>query len=122
MPPATVAGALAATDLAEAADAAREHLVAQTAYWRAGLAALGFELLPGAHPIVPVILGDADLASCMARECRVRGVHVASLAHPVVPHGTARLRTQISAAHARADLNLALAAFAGAGRCLGVIR
>ena len=121
MPPAMAAGVLAAIDLAEAADAGRAQLAAQTAYWRAGLTALGFELLLGSHPIVPVMLGDADLAALMAREIRARGTHVASLAHPVVPLGTARLRTQVSAAHARADLDLALAAFAGAGRQLGVI-
>lgn len=121
MPPFVAAGALAAIDLAEGADEARAHLGMLTAYWRAGLTALGFEVQPGTHPIVPVILGEAGLASGMERQIRARGVHVTSLSYPIVPHGTARLRTQITSAHSCADLDLALAVFAEAGRHLGVI-
>ena len=88
---------------------------------RAGLQALGFRLLPGEHPIVPVMLGDAVLAQRMAAALGARGVHVAGFFFPVVPKGQARIRTQMNARLTRADLDFALSAFAEAGRETGVL-
>jgi len=121
LPPAVVAAGLAALDLVEGADDLRARLFDNTAYWRAGLTALGFDLLPGEHPIVPVMLGEAKLAQAMAAELDARGVYVSGFFYPVVPLGRARIRTQMNAALTRADLDEGLAAFAAAGRKLGVI-
>ena len=121
LPPAVVAAGLAALDLVEGADELRARLFDNTAYWRAGLTALGFDLLPGEHPIVPVMLGEARLAQAMAAELDARGVYVSGFFYPVVPLGKARIRTQMNAALTRADLDEGLAAFAAAGRKLGVI-
>jgi glycine C-acetyltransferase len=121
LPPAITGAALAALDLVEQADDLRAHLHANTAYWRAGLERLGFRLLPGQHPIVPVMLGEAQLAQAMARDLQARGVHVAGFFYPVVPRGAARIRTQMNAALTRDDLDFGLDAFAAAGRALGVI-
>ncbi len=121
LPPAVVAAGLAALDLVEGADELRARLFDNTAYWRSGLTALGFDLLPGEHPIVPVMLGEARLAQAMAAELDARGVYVSGFFYPVVPLGKARIRTQMNAALTRADLDEGLAAFAAAGRKLGVI-
>jgi glycine C-acetyltransferase len=121
LPPMIVAAGLAALDLVEGADDLRAQLFENTAYWRGGLTALGFDLLPGAHPIVPVMLGEARLAQAMAAELGARGVHVAGFFFPVVPKGAARIRTQMNAALTRADLDFGLEAFANAGRAVGVI-
>jgi glycine C-acetyltransferase len=80
-----------------------------------------FHLLPGEHPIVPVMLGDAVLAQRMAAALADRGVHVAGFFFPVVPKGKARIRTQMNAALTREDLDFGLAAFAAAGREVGVL-
>ncbi len=122
LPPAIVAAGLAVLDMVAAGDDLRAQLFDNTAYWRAGLADLGFELLPGEHPIVPVMLGDARLSQQMAARLYELGVYVAGFFFPVVPHGTARIRTQMNAALTRPDLDAALAAFATAGRELGVIK
>ncbi len=119
--PALVAGALAAIELVRDGAALRKKLDENTRFWRQGLAALGFELLPGEHPIVPVMLGDARLAAKMAEKLLEQGVYVIGFSFPVVPKGQARIRTQMSAALDRADLDRALAAFASVGRELGVI-
>lgn len=121
LPPAIVAAGLAALDLVERADDLRARLFENAAYWRAGLHAAGFELLPGEHPIIPVMLGDARLAQEMAAELGRRGVHVAGFFFPVVPKGRARIRTQMNAALTREDLDFGLEAFAAAGRIFGVI-
>jgi glycine C-acetyltransferase len=123
LPPAVVGAALAAIDIAEApeGDERRARLAALAARWRAGLAALGFELLPGAHPIVPVMLGEARRAQGFARALLARGVLAPGFVYPVVPQGGARVRTQMSAALAEADLDEALAAFAAAGREVGCL-
>lgn len=121
LPPAVVGAALAALDIIEAADDLRAQLFANAAYWRAGLEAAGFRLLPGQHPIVPVMLGEAQLAQAMARELAERGVHVAGFFFPVVPQGQARIRTQMNARLTKDDLEFGLEAFAKAGRALGVI-
>jgi glycine C-acetyltransferase len=83
---------------------------------------LGFELLPGEHPIIPVMLREAPLAQEFARRLLDEGVYAVGFFFPVVPRGQARIRTQMSAAHTREDLDLAVAAFARVGRALGVIR
>jgi len=121
LPPPVVAAGLAAIDIAEGADDLRKTLADNAAYWRAGLSDLGFTLLPGDHPIVPVMLGEAVLAQRMAAELFERGVYVAGFFFPVVPKGRARIRTQMNARLTRADLDTGLAAFAAAGRASGVI-
>ena len=121
LPPAVVGAALAALDIIEAADDLRAQLFANAAYWRAGLQEAGFRLLPGEHPIIPVMLGEAPLAQAMAEELNRRGVHVAGFFFPVVPKGQARIRTQMNARLTREDLDFALDAFRGAGKALGVI-
>lgn len=121
LPPAVVGAGLAALDIVEAADDLRARLFDNARYWRAGLEAAGFSLLPGEHPIVPVMLGEAHLAQAMAAELGRRDVHVAGFFFPVVPHGRARIRTQMNARLTRDDLDFGLEAFAAAGRALGVI-
>jgi glycine C-acetyltransferase len=121
LPPAVVGAGLAALDIVEAADDLRAALFDNARYWRAGLEALGFRLLPGSHPIVPVMLEEAKLAQAMAADLADRGVHVAGFFFPVVPKGQARIRTQMNARLTRDDLDFALAAFAASGRKLEVI-
>jgi glycine C-acetyltransferase len=82
---------------------------------------LGFDLLPGEHPIVPVMLGEAPLAVRLADRMQDEGVYVVAFAFPVVPHGKARIRTQMSAAHSTSQLDRVVSAFAVAGRTLGII-
>lgn len=122
LPPAIVAAGLAALDIVEGADDLRAQLFANAAHWRAGLTAAGFDLLPGEHPIIPVMLHDARRAQAMAARLFELGVYVAGFFFPVVPRGQARIRTQMNAALTRADLDQALAAFAQAGRETGVLR
>lgn len=121
LPPAIVAAALAALDLVEAADDLRTQLFANAAYWRAGLADAGFALLPGEHPIIPVMLGEARLAQAMAADLYGRGVHVSGFFFPVVPKGRARIRTQMNARLTRDDLDVALDAFRASGKATGVL-
>ncbi len=121
LPPAVVGAGIAALDIVEAADDLRERLFANAVAWRAGLADAGFRLLPGTHPIVPVMTGDAVQAQALAAALGRRGVHVAPFFFPVVPKGQARIRTQMNAALTSADLDFAISAFAGAGRETGVV-
>jgi glycine C-acetyltransferase len=116
LPPPIVAAALTALEIVETADDLRADLFQNTAYWRAGLSDAGFRLLPGEHPIVPVMLGDAALSQRMAAALFDRGVYVAGFFFPVVPNGQARIRTQMNAALTRDDLDFALAAFRAAGQ------
>ena len=81
----------------------------------------GFKLLPGEHPIIPVMLGEAKLAQEMAAKLYERGIYVTGFFYPVVPQGKARIRTQMSAAHATQDVDAAIAAFTEVGREMGVI-
>ena len=121
LPPSIVAAGLAALDIVEAADDLRAQLFDNAAYWRAGLAAAGFEMLPGEHPIIPVMLHDAHRAQAMAARLFELGVYVSPFFFPVVPKGQARIRTQMNAALTRDDLDQALAAFTQAGRDTGVL-
>lgn len=121
LPPAVVGAALVALDIVEAGDDLRARLAAHAAYWRAGLGKLGFRLLDGGHPIVPVMVGDAVLAQAFAKALDARGVIVSAFFFPVVPRGLARIRTQMSAALTREDLDFALAAFETAGKDVGVL-
>ena len=121
LPPAIVAAGLAALDLVEQGDDLRAQLFDNAAYWRAGLVDAGFDLLQGEHPIIPVMLGDAKLAQAMAARLFELGVYVSGFFYPVVPHGAARIRTQMNAALTRADLDHALDAFKTAGRDTGVL-
>ncbi|MGY6695672.1 MAG: glycine C-acetyltransferase [Roseinatronobacter sp.] len=121
LPPAIVAAGITALDLVEQADDLRAQLFENAAYWRAGLADAGFDLLAGEHPIIPVMLHDAHRAQAMAARLFDLGIYVAPFFFPVVPKGQARIRTQMNAALSRADLDQALAAFAQAGRDTGVL-
>ncbi len=109
-------------ELLESSDALRVKLRGNSLYFRAGMEKLGFRLVPGSHPIIPVLLGDARLATEMADRLLEEGIYVVGFSFPVVPKGQARIRTQMSAAHEREHLDRALAAFAQVGRQLGVIR
>jgi glycine C-acetyltransferase len=121
LPPVVAGVSLAVLDLLEQGDDLRRRLRENAAWFRAGLERLGFRLLPGEHPIIPVMLGEAPLAQEFARRLLDEGVYAVGFFFPVVPRGQARLRTQMSAAHSREDLERALAAFAKVGRALGVI-
>ncbi len=121
LPPAVVAAGIEAIRLIEEGDALRTKLFQNAAYWRAGLENLGFDLLPGDHPIVPVMLGEAQLAQDMAAGLFDHGVYVSGFFFPVVPRGQARIRTQMNAALTTTELDRALDAFAKVGRDLGVI-
>lgn len=121
LPPAIVGAALAALDIVEGADDLRARLFDHARYWRAGLEAAGFTLLPGSHPIVPVMVGQAPLAQALAAALDRKGIMVSAFFYPVVPMGQARIRTQMNAALSREDLDLALSAFAEAGHETGVL-
>lgn len=121
LPPAVVGAALAALDIIKGADDLRARLADHARYWRAGLTSAGFRLLPGEHPIIPVMIGDAPLAQAFAAALDKQGVMVSAFFFPVVPRGAARIRTQMNAALTREDLDFALDAFAAAGREVGVL-
>jgi glycine C-acetyltransferase len=109
--PPVAAGAVEAIAMLEASTELRDRLEANTRFFRAEMESRGFAILPGEHPIVPVMLGDAALAARMADSMLEEGVYVIGFSYPVVPQGKARIRTQVSAAHSRADLERAIAAF-----------
>ncbi|MEQ7007541.1 glycine C-acetyltransferase [Actinopolymorpha sp. B17G11] len=112
--PSIAAASIRALDLLDSSDELRERLRDNTAYFRARMVELGFDVLPGEHPIIPVMFGDAVLAGRMAAALLELGIYVTAFSYPVVPHGTARIRTQMSAAHSRDDLDRAATAFAAA--------
>ena len=119
--PTIVAASIAVLDLLQNDDSLREQLHDNAAYFRGKMEERGFDLKPGEHPIIPVMLGDALLASNMANQLLKRGVYVIGFSFPVVPQGQARIRTQMSAGLSRAQLDSAIAAFTDVGRELKVI-
>ena len=112
--PAVVGASLKVLDLLEGSDYLRARLLENTAWFREQMTGLGFDVLPGDHPIVPVMIGDAARATRMADLLLEKGVYVIGFSYPVVPVGKARIRTQVSAGHSREDLQAAVAAFASA--------
>lgn len=114
VPPMIAAGAMKAVELAASGDDMRMRLRENMQFFRAGLTEAGFELLPGEHPIMPVMLYDAKPAVALAQALLERGVYVIAFSYPVVPKGKARIRTQMSAAHTRGELEHALKAFSEA--------
>lgn len=118
--PALAAAAIATLDLLAESGDLRRQLDDNTAYFRAQLTDAGFEVPESTHPIVPVMIGDAVVAAQMADELVKRGIYVRAFSFPVVPRGKARIRTQLSAAHTRADLDAAVAAFVAARDAVGI--
>ena len=116
VPPPVVATSLRVLELVEKGDALREQLHANAARFRSWLDEAGVQVLPGAHPIVPVMYGEAAVAVGEAERLLAAGVYVIAFSYPVVPEGRARIRVQLSAAHSPADVELAAAAFAAGQR------
>jgi glycine C-acetyltransferase len=121
LPPHVVAAGIKVFDMLSDAADLRQKLVDNTAYYRAGMTAAGFDLKPGVHPIVPVMLYDAALAQQFASGLLEEGIYAIGFFFPVVAKGQARIRTQVSAAHSREHLDRAIAAFTKVGKRLGVI-
>nr|MBO2468392.1 glycine C-acetyltransferase [Xanthomonadaceae bacterium] len=121
LPPHVVAAGIKAFEMLESADGLRARLQENTAYFRQRMAAAGFDLKPGVHPICPVMLYDAPLAQRFAERLLEEGIYAIGFFYPVVPQGQARIRTQMSAAHTREHLDRAIDAFTRIGRELGVI-
>ncbi len=119
--PPVAAATLKVLDLLESSPELRERVHDNARHFRSRMQALGFDLLPGEHPIVPIMLGEAPLAVRLADACQAEGVYVVAFAFPVVPHGKARIRTQMSAAHTPEQLDHVVRTFGRAGRELGII-
>ena len=120
--PPVAAATIRVLELLETSAELRERVHLNARHFRAGLQALGFRLLPGEHPIIPIMLGEAPLAVSLAERMLAAGVYVVAFSFPVVPKGKARIRTQMSAAHTTEQLNSVIAAFGRAGRDLGIIQ
>jgi glycine C-acetyltransferase len=118
--PPIVAASIKTLELLSESTELRDRLEENTRFFREGMAGCGFDILPGEHPIVPIMLGDAALATRMADALLAKGIYVIGFSYPVVPKGKARIRTQISAAHSREDLEFALRAFREVKRDLGL--
>jgi glycine C-acetyltransferase len=119
--PPVAATTLRVLELLEDSAELRERVHTNARYFRTQMQALGFDLLPGEHPIVPIMLGEAPVAVRLAERCQADGVYVVAFAFPVVPHGKARIRTQMNAAHTTAQLDRVIHVFGRAGRDLGII-
>jgi glycine C-acetyltransferase len=115
-----VATSLAVLEMIGSSTTLRDRLEENTRFFRDAMTAAGFNLVPGTHPIVPIMLGDAALATQMADRMLQKGVYVIGFSYPVVPQGKARIRVQVSAAHTREDLAFAVEAFAAAKRELAI--
>ena len=120
--PPIAAASVRTLELLSESDQLRHQLRQNTQYFRSAMTSLGFRILPGEHPIAPVMIGDAALATKMADELLQQGIYVVGFSFPVVPKGEARIRTQMSAAHTRPQLERAIEAFANVGKRLGIIR
>ncbi|QGQ24961.1 glycine C-acetyltransferase [Gimesia benthica] len=118
--PPIVAASIKAIDLLTASTELRDKLEANTKHFRAGISQVGFDVLPGEHPIVPIMLGDASLAAQVADALLQKGIYVIGFSYPVVPQGKARIRTQISAAHSIEDLDFAIEKFKEVREELGI--
>jgi len=118
--PAIVAASIAVLGLLEGSTELRDRLEENTKYFRAGMTAAGFDIVPGTHPICPIMLGDAKLAQDFARDMLAESIYVIGFSYPVVPKGKARIRVQISAAHTKSHLDRALEAFQKVGKQHGV--
>lgn len=119
--PSVVGASLAVLDLLDGSADLRERLMANARDFRRRMDSAGFELRPGEHPIVPVMLGDARLAADVARDLLTEGIYVVGFSYPVVPHGQARIRVQLSAAHTREQVETAAEAFRRVGERRGVL-
>lgn len=119
--PAICAASLRAIDIAEAAGDRRQKLRDNAARFRAGMSRAGFDLVPGDHPIIPVMIGDAAIATQLADTLLDYGVYVIAFSYPVVPKGMARIRTQMSSAHTHQQVDAAIDAFTQAGQAIGLI-
>ena len=119
--PMVAAATIQVLDLLESSPDLRDRLHANARHFRASMQGLGFNLVPGEHPIIPVMLGDAPLAVRLAERMQNEGIYVVAFAFPVVPHGKARIRTQMNAAHTIAQLDQVVAAFGRSARDLGII-
>jgi glycine C-acetyltransferase len=122
IPPVIAAATLRVLDLVESGDELRSQLRRNTEHFRARMTAAGFTIVPGEHPIAPVMLGDAALAASFAERLLERGVYVIGFSYPVVPMGKARIRTQMCAGHTLEQLDRAIDAFIAVGRDLGVLQ
>lgn len=120
--PSIVAATLHALELLEQSVSLRQTLAENTAYFRGRMRDAGFDIIPGEHPIAPVMTGDAVLAQQLASELMKHGVYVTAFSFPVVPRGQARVRTQLSAAHSREQLDKAIDAFIAVGKQIGLIQ
>lgn len=120
--PSIVAASLRAFELVDEKPELRAQLKENSRYFREQMTKLGFHLLPGEHPIIPVMLGDAKLAKLFAEKMLEQGVYVVGFSYPVVPEGKARIRTQMSAAHTKEEIDRAVAAFKSVGESLGIIK
>ncbi len=118
--PAVVAASLKALELVEKSPALLKKLRKNTRYFRKAMIEGGFDILPGEHPIVPIMLEDAVLAQTIAAKMLKKGIYVIGFCFPVVPEGKARIRTQISAAHSQEDLEYAVKAFIEVKQELGI--
>ncbi|MBP8943087.1 MAG: glycine C-acetyltransferase [Saprospiraceae bacterium] len=118
--PSIVGGSLKVLELLNASTALRDRLEQHTKYFRAAMTQAGFDIIPGTHPIVPIMLYEAEIAQRFAAELLAEGIYVIGFFFPVVPKGKARIRVQISAAHEQEHLDMAVRAFTKVGRVLGV--
>jgi len=119
--PVIVAGTLAVLDLLAETGELRDRLMANAKRFREGVGAAGFQIRPGDHPIVPIMIGDARIANEMARDLLGEGIYVIGFSYPVVPQGQARIRVQLSAAHTVEQVDRAIAAFARVGKRRGLL-
>lgn len=119
--PSIVGASIKALDILESSTALRDQLEENTTYFRSEMTNKGFDIVPGAHPIVPIMLGDAQLSQDFASHLLDEGIYVIGFFYPVVPKGKARIRVQLSAAHTKEHLNKAVNAFEKVGKELGVI-
>jgi glycine C-acetyltransferase len=122
LPPAVVGAGIAAIDLLAGSTELRDRLESNTRWFREAMSSAGFEIKPGIHPIVPIMLYDERLAHDMARRLLDRGIYVIGFSYPVVPKGLARIRVQVSAGHERAHLERAVEAFTAVGHELGALK